>query len=111
MGVAFPGSPGTGVATALLALLLYSLASVLEPALPPLGELKTWRKGVGLYKVRVTGVAAHAGAAHNEGVNAIEAWLGSIPGQTYANVRQPPISTLNLAHMMPLSAVWAGPRT
>ncbi|CAM5415276.1 Type IV secretion system protein virB4 OS=Afipia felis OX=1035 GN=virB4_1 PE=4 SV=1 [Afipia felis] len=44
-----------------------------------------------------------------EGVNAIEAWLGSIPGQTYANVRQPPISTLNLAHMMPLSAVWAGP--
>ena len=44
-----------------------------------------------------------------ETVNAIEAWLGSIPGQVYANVRQPPISTLNLAHMMPLSAVWAGP--
>ncbi|MFT4003839.1 MAG: conjugal transfer protein TrbE, partial [Rhizobium sp.] len=44
-----------------------------------------------------------------EGVNAIEAWLGSIPGQTYANVRQPPISTLNLAHLIPLSAVWAGP--
>lgn len=44
-----------------------------------------------------------------ESVNAIEAWLGSIPGQTYANVRQPPISTLNLAHMIPLSAVWAGP--
>ena len=44
-----------------------------------------------------------------EGMNAIEAWLGSLPGQVYANVRQPPISTLNLAHMMPLSAVWAGP--
>ncbi len=44
-----------------------------------------------------------------EGVNAIEAWLGSIPGHVYANVRQPPISTLNLAHMIPLSAVWAGP--
>lgn len=44
-----------------------------------------------------------------EGMNAIEAWLGSLPGQTYANVRQPPISTLNLAHMLPLSAVWAGP--
>ena len=44
-----------------------------------------------------------------ETVNAIEAWLGSLPGQTYANVRQPPISTLNLAHMIPLSAVWAGP--
>ena len=44
-----------------------------------------------------------------EGVNAVEAWLGSLPGQLYANVRQPPISTLNLAHMMPFSAVWAGP--
>lgn len=43
-----------------------------------------------------------------EGVNAIEAWLGSLPGHAYANVRQPPISTLNLAHMIPLSAVWAG---
>src|SRR6516165_7202427 len=44
-----------------------------------------------------------------EGVNAIEAWLGSLPGHVYANVRQPPVSTLNLAHMIPLSAVWAGP--
>jgi len=44
-----------------------------------------------------------------EGMNAIEAWLGSLPGHVYANVRQPPISTLNLAHMLPLSAVWAGP--
>lgn len=44
-----------------------------------------------------------------ESVNAVEAWLGSLPGQAYANVRQPPVSTLNLAHMIPLSAVWAGP--
>jgi type IV secretion system protein VirB4 len=44
-----------------------------------------------------------------ETVNAVDAWLGSLPGHAYANVRQPPISTLNLAHMIPLSAVWAGP--
>jgi type IV secretion system protein VirB4 len=44
-----------------------------------------------------------------ESVNAVEAWLGSLPGHVYANVRQPPVSTLNLAHMIPLSAVWAGP--
>ena len=44
-----------------------------------------------------------------ETLNAIEAWLGSLPGHLYASVRQPPISTLNLAHMIPLSAVWAGP--
>jgi type IV secretion system protein VirB4 len=43
-----------------------------------------------------------------ETINAVEAWLGSVPGHVYANVRQPPISTLNLAHMIPLSAVWAG---
>ena len=44
-----------------------------------------------------------------ESVNAVDAWLGSLPGHAYANVRQPPISTLNLAHMIPVSAVWAGP--
>lgn len=43
-----------------------------------------------------------------ETVNAVEAWLSSLPGHVYANVRQPPVSTLNLAHMIPMSAVWAG---
>lgn len=41
-------------------------------------------------------------------MNAVEAWLSSLPGQVYANVRQPIVHTLNLAHLMPLSAVWAG---
>ncbi|MBA8910235.1 conjugal transfer protein TrbE [Aminobacter ciceronei] len=44
-----------------------------------------------------------------ETINAVDAWLGSLPGHVYANVRQPLISTINLAHMIPLSAVWAGP--
>ncbi|WP_422035557.1 conjugal transfer protein TrbE [Reyranella sp.] len=44
-----------------------------------------------------------------ETVNAVDAWLGAVPGHVYANVRQPPVSTLNLSHMIPLSAVWAGP--
>ena len=44
-----------------------------------------------------------------ETANAVEAWLGSLPGHVYANVRQPLVHTLNLAHLMPLSAVWAGP--
>src|SRR5690606_13926139 len=44
-----------------------------------------------------------------ETVNAVEAWLGSLPGHVYANVRQPLVHTLNLAHLMPLSSVWAGP--
>ncbi len=44
-----------------------------------------------------------------ESINAVEAWLGSLPGHVYANVRQPLVHTLNLAHLMPLSSVWAGP--
>ena len=47
--------------------------------------------------------------AMRERLNAVEAWLSSLPGQVYANVRQPLVHTLNLAHLMPLSSVWAGP--
>jgi type IV secretion system protein VirB4 len=49
-------------------------------------------------------------ACIRESLNAVEAWLGSLPGHAYANVRQPLLHTLNLAHLMPLSSVWAGPR-
>lgn len=45
----------------------------------------------------------------NETMNAVDAWLGSLPGHARANVRRPILNTLNLAHLMPLSAVWAGP--
>ena len=44
-----------------------------------------------------------------ETVNAVEAWLSTLPGQVYANIRQPLVHTLNLAHLMPISGVWAGP--
>jgi len=44
---------------------------VLEPAMPD-GSLKTWRKGVGDFRVKVKGRAAHAGGAHEMGRNAIE---------------------------------------
>jgi type IV secretion system protein VirB4 len=47
-------------------------------------------------------------ATLNESANAVEAWLSSLPGHVYANVRQMPVNSLNLAHMMPLSAIWAG---
>ncbi|MBI1209730.1 MAG: conjugal transfer protein TrbE [Azospirillum sp.] len=51
----------------------------------------------------------HGFTCIRETVNAVEAWLGSLPGHVYANVRQPLVHTLNLAHLMPLAAVWAGP--
>jgi glutamate carboxypeptidase len=47
------------------------LVLCLEPNIPG-GVLKTARKGVGDFTLRVEGRAAHAGSGHQEGVNAIE---------------------------------------
>ena len=46
--------------------------------------------------------------ARIETLNAMEAWLGSLPGHPHANIRRPLIHTLNLANLMPLSHVWPG---
>lgn len=43
-----------------------------------------------------------------ETYNAVEAWLGSLPGVWYANVRRPLMSTVNLAHLLPLAGIWPG---
>ncbi len=43
-----------------------------------------------------------------ETFNAVEAFLSSLPGQAYANVRMPLIHSLNLSHLIPFSAVWSG---
>lgn len=48
-------------------------------------------------------------SARIEDVNAVEALVGSMPGNTAANVRRPLIHTLNLAHLLPTTALWAGP--
>ena len=47
------------------------LVLCLEPALPG-GLVKTARKGVGFFHLRVRGRPAHAGANHEQGINAIE---------------------------------------
>lgn len=43
-----------------------------------------------------------------ETINALEAWLGTHPGNSFANLRRPMLSTLNLADLLPLSSVWVG---
>lgn len=47
-------------------------------------------------------------SARVETLNATEAYLGSLPGNWYANVREPLIHTRNLADLMPLNSVWSG---
>ncbi len=44
---------------------------VLEPSYGPAGAVKTARKGVGGYEIKVTGKAAHSGLDFEKGVNAI----------------------------------------
>lgn len=45
---------------------------VLEPAMSTEGSLKTARKGVGMFTIKVTGVPTHAGIDPEKGVSAIE---------------------------------------
>ncbi len=57
----------------------------------------------------VAKVLGNAGFPSNiEKENAVEAFLGSIPGHGYQNVRRPLMHTLNLADLLPLTAVWSG---
>ena len=53
-------------------------------------------------------IQSHGFTVQDEGLNSREAWLSSLPGHVYANVRRPVVSTLNLAHMLPASSVWTG---
>ncbi|HEV3188934.1 MAG TPA: hypothetical protein VGY54_00480, partial [Polyangiaceae bacterium] len=40
----------------------------------------------------------------DETLNSTQAWLGSLPGHVYANVRRPVVSSMNLTHLMPVSS-------
>ena len=46
--------------------------------------------------------------SHVETINAVEAYLGSLPGHGYQNLRRPLIHSLNLADILPLTSVWPG---
>lgn len=43
-----------------------------------------------------------------ETVNALEAFLGSLPGHGYPNLRRPLLSTRNVADLLPVTSVWPG---
>ena len=46
-----------------------------------------------------------------ETVNTVEAFLGSLPGDSIHNIRRPLVSTVNLADMLPMSSIWSGSKT
>ncbi|WP_454858632.1 conjugal transfer protein TrbE [Rhizobium binxianense] len=49
--------------------------------------------------------------ARIETLNATDAFLGSLPGVSYANIREPLVNTRNLADLIPLNSVWSGSPT
>lgn len=53
-------------------------------------------------------VQAEGFGARIETLNATDAYLGSLPGNWYCNIREPLISTRNLADLIPLNSVWSG---
>ena len=46
--------------------------------------------------------------ARVEDVNALEAYLGSLPGHGYQNLRRPILSTANIADLLPTTSIWPG---
>lgn len=56
-------------------------------------------------------IQAEGFGARIETLNATEAFLGSLPGNWYANIREPLINTRNLADLIPLNSVWSGSPT
>ncbi len=43
-----------------------------------------------------------------ERVNAVDAYLGSLPGHGYPNLRRPLLSTRNIADLVPITSIWPG---
>jgi type IV secretion system protein TrbE len=44
----------------------------------------------------------------HETINSVEAWLGSLPGHGWYDVRRPLVNTQNLADILPLTSIWPG---
>jgi type IV secretion system protein VirB4 len=53
-------------------------------------------------------IQAEGFGARIETLNATDAYLGSLPGNWYCNIREPLINTRNLSDLVPLNSVWAG---
>lgn len=68
-------------------------------------DLKTAQQKMQLVK---QAIQSRGFGVQDETLNSREAWLSSLPGNVYANVRRPVVSTRNLAHMIPASSIWTG---
>lgn len=56
----------------------------------------------------VKGLNDRGFTARVEDVNALEAYLGSLPGHGHANLRRPVLSSANIADLLPTTSIWPG---
>src|SRR5690606_31680128 len=56
----------------------------------------------------VKGINDRGFTARVEDVNALEAYLGSLPGHGYPNLRRPVLSSTNIADLLPTTSIWPG---
>ncbi len=56
-------------------------------------------------------IQAEGFGARIETLNSTDAFLGSLPGNWYCNIREPLINTRDLADLVPLNSVWSGSPT
>jgi type IV secretion/conjugal transfer VirB4 family ATPase len=56
-------------------------------------------------------IQAERFGARIETLNSTEAYLGSLPGNWYSNIREPLINSRNLADLIPVNSVWSGSST
>lgn len=74
--------------------------------------IQVWDENIKKAKEKATYVAQIINqkgfGAKIETFNCAEAWLGMMPGNVYANIRRPLVSTGNMSQIVPLTAVWSG---
>jgi type IV secretion system protein VirB4 len=70
------------------------------------GETREEAEKIGHEVIKV--FERHGFAARIESINATEAFMGSLPGHGYENVRKPYINSINLLDIVPLSHEWTG---
>jgi len=71
-----------------------------------------WDKNVDRFNQKISDVQRVINTAgfiaKKETFNAVQSWLGSLPGHCWANIRRPLISSVNLCHLIPISMDWPG---
>ena len=75
-------------------------------------SLMVWDTSLKKAKEKLTALKSIIGAAGftcvEETFNALECFMAMMPGNVYPNIRRTALTSMNFAHVIPLSAIWPG---